>query len=599
MASSSPNRRRRKSAAKAARAADSDLWKQVEGAQIRRGPQTGPQTAFFESPADIVIYGGQAGGGKSWAMEYEALRWRHVPGFTAMIFRRTTVQVTNPGGLWDESMTLYPLFGGSPQRQRLEWTFALPPREDGKPHEGAFPKVKFGHLEHEKTVLEHGGSQYCYIGFDELTLFTRYQFFFMLSRNRSTCGVAPYIRAGCNPDADSWVAEFISWWIDQSTGFPIKERVGVLRWFVRVGDEIKWGDSAEELIARYPLEDLGEGAEGVKQTPKSVTFIPASVFDNKILIQKDPAYLANLMALPMVERERLLKGNWKVRPSAGMFFRREWLTKITAAEIPPATTWVRGWDLASTPKTQNNDPDWTSGVKIGRMPDGRYVVAHNRRDRVGPKDVEAMLVACAASDGKACTISVPQDPGQAGKWQVLQLTQLLDGYPIRSTSEEGDKIVRFSPFSAQCEGGNVCYLEGDWNEPYFSALEAFPESAHDDDVDATSRAYQAFHDNNTGLLEHYRREAEKLKQEQRALPGGVQVEQGTLAAWAAPGRRREALAAAQVLMRAPDDVSTVYGIDGSRYTVQADRTVAVQPADVAPLSRRGFVLVETHKEQAP
>jgi hypothetical protein len=77
----------------------------------------------------------------------------------------------------------------------------------------------------------------------------------------------------------------------------------------------------------------------------------------------DPGYLANLMALPTVERERLLGGNWKIRPAAGLYFQREWCEVVDA--IPPKP-WSRGWDLAATPKTESNDPDWTSGTKIGR-----------------------------------------------------------------------------------------------------------------------------------------------------------------------------------------------------------------------------------------
>src|SRR5271170_1350450 len=104
-------------------------------------------------------------------------------------------------------------------------------------------------------------------GFDELTHSTKSQFFYMMSRNRSMCGVRPYIRATCNPDADSWVAEFISWWIDQETGLPIPERAGKVRYFIRVNDAVLWGDSPAELRQRY-----GEDVQ-----PKSVCFIPAKL----------------------------------------------------------------------------------------------------------------------------------------------------------------------------------------------------------------------------------------------------------------------------------------------------------------------------------
>ena len=106
-------------------------------------------------------------------------------------------QITNPGALWDESLKLYPLVGGIPHLGVREWRW---------PCGG---KIKFGHLQFETTVYDWQGAQIAQICFDELTHFTAHQFFYMVSRNRSTCGVRPYIRATCNPDADSWVADFL------------------------------------------------------------------------------------------------------------------------------------------------------------------------------------------------------------------------------------------------------------------------------------------------------------------------------------------------------------------------------------------------------
>jgi len=78
-------------------------------------------------------------------------------------------------------------------------------------------KIKFSHLQFETTVYDWQGPQITLICFDELTHFSAHQFFYMVSRNRSTCGVQPYIRGTCNPDAESWVADFLSWWIDTRT----------------------------------------------------------------------------------------------------------------------------------------------------------------------------------------------------------------------------------------------------------------------------------------------------------------------------------------------------------------------------------------------
>lgn len=451
----------------------------VEGdavAQTVIRPQPGPQTTFLSSPADIAIYGGAAGGGKTWALLMEPLRHVGNAGFGAVFFRRNLTQVRNEGGLWDESEKLYPHLNASPRSAPdLSWTF---PSGAG---------VAFAHLEHDKTIYNWQGSQIPLICFDELTHFSAKQFWYMLSRNRSMCGVRPYVRATCNPDADSWVAEFIAWWIDPETGFAIPERAGKLRWFIRIGDAIIWADSPEEL-AHHTNPLTGEPIP-----PKSVTFIPAKLSDNALLMAADPGYLANLMAQPTVERERLLGGNWKIRPAAGLLFQRGWCEVV---DTVPAriVRWMRGWDLAGTPKIEGNDPDATAGVKIGLLTDGRYIVSDRVADHLSPAGVETLIKNTASADGREVHISLPQDPGQAGKSQVQNLVKLLSGYAARATPESGDKETRFRPFSAQAEAGNVLVLRGPWNERWFSALEGFPEAVHDDDADATSRAFNALLD---------------------------------------------------------------------------------------------------------
>ncbi|MFT6427442.1 MAG: putative phage terminase large subunit-like protein [Brevundimonas sp.] len=428
-------------------------------------PQPGPQETFLGSSADIAIYGGAAGGGKTWALLMEPLRHIANPGFGAVFFRRSTVQVRNEGGLWDESEKLYPIIGATPREHVLSWEFP------------AGATVSFAHLEHDKTVLNWQGSQIPLICFDELTHFSQKQFWYMVSRNRSMCGVRPYIRATCNPDADSWVAEFIAWWIDQETGLPIPDRAGVVRWFVRINDALVWADDPAELEGKHP---------GIP--PKSATFIPAKLTDNAALMAADPGYMANLLALPKVERERLLGGNWKIRAAAGLLFKRSWVSVVDAA--PSDLRIVRGWDLAGTPKTESNDPDWTAGTKIGKSRStGRYIVLHHVRDRDTPHKVEALIANTASQDGAEVQVSLPQDPGQAGKAQVATLIKMLSAYTARATPETGDKETRFGPFSAQCEAGNVDVLRGPWNEEWFMQLESFPDAAHDDDADSTARAF--------------------------------------------------------------------------------------------------------------
>ena len=441
-------------------------------------PQAGPQSKFLSSNADIAIYGGAAGGGKTWALLLEPIRHINVKGFGAVFFRRNATQIRNEGGLWDESVKLYPLAGGDPKEHNLEWKF-----KSGS-------TVTMTHLEHDKTVLNWQGSQIPLILFDELTHFSEKQFFYMMSRSRSMCGVRPYIRATCNPDADSWVAEFIAWWIDQDTGIAIPERSGIVRYFVRVNDTIIWGATREELEGYTMVDDNGQT---VPIPAKSLTFIPSKLTDNKALMAADPGYMANLMALPYVERERLLGGNWKIRPAAGLFFSRSWVQPIDV--LPHDLIFARGWDLAATVKTENNDPDWMCGTKIGKTRGGLYVVADHVFDRVSPAGQRRLLLNTAQQDeefSSGTEISLPQEPAQAGKVQVHDLTTALDGYNVRSSLESGDKLTRFLPFSAQAEQGNVVYLRSNrWNERWLSTLEAFPSAAHDDDVDSTSRAFNS------------------------------------------------------------------------------------------------------------
>ncbi|MFS0771054.1 phage terminase large subunit [Sphingomonas sp. 1P08PE] len=436
-------------------------------------PQAGPQTTFLASPADIAIYGGAAGGGKTWALLMEPLRHVHNPGFGSVTFRRSTVQIRNEGGLWDESAVLYPQMGADPKEHVLSWSFPS----------GA--SCSFAHLEHDKTRFNWQGSQIPLINFDELTHFTPTQFWYMVSRNRSMCGVRPYIRATCNPDADSWVADLIGWWIDQETGQAIPERAGKLRWFVRVGEDLKWADDPADLAIHTMLNEDGEH---VPIPAKSLTFIPAKLTDNKALMAADPGYMASLLALPMVERERLLGGNWKIRPAAGLYFQRSWCRVVDA--VPAGTVFGRGYDLAATPPTPDNpDPDASSATKIGRMPDGRYIVVDSRSVQETPAGVERFIANTASADGTKVVISLPQDPGQAGKSQVKALTLMLSGYTVRSSTETGDKVTRFGPFSAQAEAGNVDILRGDWNDRWCTQLEGFPVAKHDDYVDSTSRAF--------------------------------------------------------------------------------------------------------------
>lgn len=202
--------------------------------------------------------------------------------------------------------------------------------------------------------------------------------------------------------------------------------------------------------------------------------------------------MGNLRALGAVERERLEHGNWKIRPAAGLYFKRSSVQIVDA--IPSnVIAWVRSWDLAATlPSPINPDPDATAGVLMGKTDNGLYIVADVKRVQLAAAGVRNITRNTGVIDRAKLGfvyITVPQDPGQAGKEQAESYIKHFTGFAVDTVRPSGNKITRSEPFSAQWQAGNVLVLAADWNEMYFSELEAFPESAHDDMVDASSDAF--------------------------------------------------------------------------------------------------------------
>jgi len=456
---------------------------------IELRPQPGPQTAFLSTSADIAIYGGAAGGGKSFALLLEPLRHVAKSDFGGVIFRRDRQQITNEGALWDEAGKMYPLFQAAVNKSDLFYTF-----ESGA-------TIGFAGLQYEEDVSKWQGSQIAYLGFDELTHFTAKQFFYMLSRNRSMSAVRSYVRATCNPDADSWVADFIGWWIDQDTGFPITERAGVVRWMVRNNERNYWFDDQEsaEDYAKESFPDLVDKV-GVSEFAKSVTFIPADLFDNPALLRRDPGYLSNLLALGLIDRERLLKGNWKIRATAGKVYSRDWFEIVDAIGVGGVD--VRFWDLAATEKkikkkgNKADDPDYTATVKL-RYKNNVWTVIDSYQIQTAPANVEKLVVQTAELDAREAKVNGTRyklrwevEPGSAAKRENRRWVSLFKGIDAKGVLTAGvDKLGRARACSVQAEFGNVKMLSADWNNELLTQLHGFPDLPHDDLVDALSGAF--------------------------------------------------------------------------------------------------------------
>lgn len=421
------------------------------------------QEIFLSSPADIAIYGGAAGGGKTWALLLEPLRHMGNKDFGAVIFRRTIPEITHEGALWDEAGKIYPLLNATPNENEKQYTFKS----------GA--RVTFAHMQYEKDKETWKSSQVPLIEFDQLETFTRDQFFYMLSRNRSTCGVVPYVRASANPEP-GWLADFLAWWIAED-GYAIPERSGVIRYMVHENDVVYWADSAQELIDRFPIA-----------IPKSVTFIISTLFDNQILLEKDPAYLANLQAQTYIDRQRLLGdpergGNWKIKPAAGKIFNKAWFEIVPA--VPAGGRELRFWDLAATIK---KGADFTASCKGKTIASVTYILDMTN-DQIDPARTDKTMLNTAGQDGQTVAVRFEQEGGASGKRDAQHIVTMFAGYDIRGVPPQGDKITRAKPLAAQALAGNVKLLAGAWNDEFLNHMHGQPDLPHDDIMDAASGMY--------------------------------------------------------------------------------------------------------------
>ena len=232
------------------------------------------QIRFMERPEYECLYGGAAGGGKSDALLIEALRQVHIPHYRGIIFRKTYPQLTE---LIDRSQALYSLAFPKARYNESKHCWIFP--------SGA--KIFFGSMQHSKDKTNYQGKRYDFIGFDELTHFTWEEYSYMFSRNRpskkpkSKEKTRCYIRASTNPGGvgHGWVkARFID---AAEPGTPIVEMV-----------DVRMPDGSTKTIKRDRI------------------FIPATVFDNKALLDDNPDYLGSLALLPEKERNALLYGDW-------------------------------------------------------------------------------------------------------------------------------------------------------------------------------------------------------------------------------------------------------------------------------------------------
>lgn len=298
-------------------------------------------------------------------------------------------------------------------------------------------RIVFAHAQYETDVMRFAGTEFHAILFDELTRFTEWMYRFLFSRLRKNehDPIPLRMRGASNP-----------------------------------------GDVGHEWVkARF-----------VRPGAADRPFIPARLKDNPSINATE--YLESLNKLHPTDRKRLLEGDWDVA-EAGAFFKRTWFDIL---ETPPARTRrvVRYWDLAATPPDGKNDPDWSAGLKMAVDFDKTYWGLNMQRLRGSFQTVEQLVKQTALLDGRAVPVLIEQEPGSAGKALVAYYKKSLAGYVVKGVRSSKKKEERAAPYASQAEAGNVRLVNGAWVGPYLDELEAFPTAAHDDQVDASSGAFE-------------------------------------------------------------------------------------------------------------
>ena len=448
------------------------------------GPKSKKQEIFLNSDADITVFGGAAGAGKSFLGVMDFLQHIQYPTFRGMITRRTTPQLKGPGGILDNAMGLYSKVDPGVKWREKDGYFAFT--------SGA--RVYLRHFESLAAKDNFQGTENSLILVDEGQQYEEEMVKYLMSRMRNPkCPeVKPRMKITCNPDYNSFLRLWLEWYLDPDTGVPLPERDCVTRWFVVSDGNLQWADSREEAIERYGKTDLpSDHPRQVK--PLSFKFVSANVYDNPVLMKHNPEYVAWLEGLGRVEKSRLLHGSWHAKEESSGYFQRDWVEIVKMPSLY-AVKRVRAWDLAaSLPSDKNPNPDYTVGILMSKDRSGTYCVEDMVKGRWRPGGVVDVILETARRDGEFVTILIPQDPGQAGRAYATDLVrQIIEaGFTARIRPTNKSKVQRFAPFSALAEAGGVRVVEDKWNEEYLEELERFDgsRSVKDDAVDATADSF--------------------------------------------------------------------------------------------------------------
>jgi predicted phage terminase large subunit-like protein len=446
-------------------------------------PCSARQSEFLKSNATVTVFGGSRGSAKTYGGLLRHLRWVHEPRYVGYVIRKNEKILRDGGGAFQEACVLYRLF-----EPRIKVT--------SKPMRITFPSgatIDFQGFGDDRDMDKYRGKQLSGIMCDEGNQLEEKHVDMLMSCMRTSSKMNPNIWITCNPDPHSYLFKWVEWYLypkgavvdgELVEGRPDPAKNGKLIWMIRVNGTYVFDEDRNKLIDDYNY--LYDG----KADPISFRFIGATVYDNPPLLKNNPTYLAQLLGLPRVQKERDLFGNWVAVDETTGYFKKAWVGDLLHTVPLDVVRRVRCWDFAaSIPSEVNPDPDWTVGVLMSRNRDDKFIIEDVARFRKRHGEVLQEVIRVAREDQAFygdVQCFIPEDAGQAGKvaatYAVNQLAMNGIGAKLIKVGSVS-KLNRFKPFAASAEVGSVRVVQAKWNHEFFYELEAFDgtrKSIHDD-----------------------------------------------------------------------------------------------------------------------
>ena len=357
-----------------------------------------------------------------------ALQFVDVPGYNAILFRRTYQDLMLPEALMDRS---------------LQWLKGTDAHWNAKDYFWTFPSgatLSFGYLKSELDKYRYQSAEFQSIGFDELTQFfeTQYRFLFSRLRRLEEVTIPLRMRSASNPG----------------------------------------GIGHDWVKRRFLLEGLEKGR----------VFIPAKLDENPYLDQA--TYIESLRELDPITRRQYLEGDWTAR-HGGSKFLREWFQIVGEAPAlanrvrywdMAATTPELGKDpdyTVGAKVAEYKGIYYIEDIKRTRTSPQQVEQLILQTAQLDYQQ-----------HGHQLQIYMETEPGSAGISQVDYYSRnILKGFTFRGYKTTGSKEIRANPVSSAAEAGNVKLVNGTWINDFLDEAEAFPLAEHDDQVDAVSGAF--------------------------------------------------------------------------------------------------------------